>query len=454
MTRSSAPFLWGVATSAYQIEGSAGVDGRGESIWDRFCARDGAIADGTSGAVACDHYRRFREDVALLRWLGVNAYRFSIAWPRVIPDGRGAVNVRGLDFYDRLVDELCAAGIAPLATLYHWDLPQALEDAGGWPNRDTASAFVDYAERVALRLGDRVSHFVTHNEPWCAAMLGHARGEHAPGRRDGRAALAAAHHLLLAHGWAVASLRQHAPRALVGITLNLTPATPASAAAEDERAAAEFDGGFNRWFLDPLHGRGYPTDMLRAYARDGWLLAGEPPAFLRDGDLAAIASRTDFLGVNYYTRAIVGARGAAPPVGPVTDMGWEVFPSGMTDLLVRVHEAYAPGPILVTENGAAYADVPDGEGAVHDGERVEFLRAHVHALAAARARGAPVEGYFAWSLLDNFEWAEGHRKRFGLVWVDYATQRRIPKDSAAWYRALVTTHQLPPVGCEVQSTTE
>ncbi len=441
-------FLWGVATSAYQIEGAVDADGRGESIWDRFCARPGAIVDGSSGAGACDHYHRYREDVALMSWLGVGAYRFSIAWPRVMPDGRGAVNERGLDFYDRLVDELLAQSVAPVATLYHWDLPQRLEDAGGWPARGTAEAFVAYADAVSRRLGDRVGHWITHNEPWCASTLGYARGVHAPGRKDWPAALAAAHHLLLSHGWAVPVLRANAPRAKVGITLNLTPATPASDSAVDRAASREFDGGFNRWYLDPLHGRGYPPDMLEAHARAGHLPAQGDLAFCQAGDLAAIALPTDFLGVNYYTRAIVSAAHAegtpAPrPPGPVTDMGWEVYPEGLSPLLQRIHHEYQPSLIYVTENGAAYPTAPGADGRVRDAERVRYLRDHVNAIADARAAGVPVAGYFAWSLMDNFEWAEGYRKRFGLVWVDYATQQRTAKDSALWYRALARSGLVP-----------
>jgi beta-glucosidase len=449
-------FLWGVATSAYQIEGATRADGRGESIWDRFCARPGAIADGSSGADACAHYRLWRDDVALMGWLGVNAYRFSIAWPRVVPEGRGAVNGRGLDFYDRLVDELLAVGIEPVPTLYHWDLPQRLEDQGGWAARATAEAFVAYAEAVARRLGDRLRHVITHNEPWCVATLGYARGEHAPGRRHWPDALAAAHHLLLSHGWAVPALRQHAPAARVGITLNLTPATPASATPEDVDACREFDGGFNRWYLDPLHGRGYPEDVVDGHRRAGRLGAGEL-SFCRPGDLEAIAAPTDFLGVNYYTRAIVSAASAdggpsPPPQGPVTDMGWEVHPAGMAPLLLRLTREYRTPRLYITENGAAYATGPDASGRIRDAERVRYLHDHVVAVAEARAHGVPVAGYFAWSLLDNFEWAEGYRKRFGLVWVDYATQRRTPKDSAHWYRALAGSGRVPPPHQEGRET--
>jgi beta-glucosidase len=441
MTRFPSDFLWGIATSAYQIEGGAAADGRGESIWDRFCRRPGAIADASDGRVACDHYHLWRQDLELIAWLGVGAYRFSVAWPRVLPQGRGPVNERGLDFYERLVDGLLERGVAPVATLYHWDLPQALEDEGGWEVRSTAEAFVAYAEAVARRLGDRVGHYVTHNEPWCASTLGYARGEHAPGKKDPAAALAVAHHLLLSHGWAVPAVRAHAPAAQVGITLNLTPATPASDVDADREACREFDGDFNRWYLDPLHGRGYPPDMLALHRRAGrW--RSDASSFLRDADLDAIAVPTTFLGINYYTRAIVGAN-PPPPTGALTDSGWEVYPEGLAPLLSRVHAEYGPRRIYITENGAAYATSPDEHGRVRDSARVAFLRAHVRALADALAQGVPVAGYFAWSLLDNFEWAEGYRKRFGLFWVDYASQRRIAKDSAIWYRSLATSGVVP-----------
>ncbi len=436
-----ASFTWGTATSSYQIEGAVAVDGRGPSIWDTFCAVPGAIRDSSSGAVACDHHRRYPEDVAWMRALGVGAYRFSIAWPRVLPAGRGAVEPRGLDFYDRLVDALLAAGITPWATLYHWDLPQPLEDAGGWPVRGTAEAFVPYVDAVTGRLGDRVKRWITHNEPWCASTLGYLTGEHAPGRRDATAALAAAHHLLLSHGLAVPVIRANSAGAQVGITLNLTPATPASPSALDREAARRFDGSFNRWFLDPVFGRGYPADVVADHAAAGV----EALAAVRPGDLERIAVPTDFLGVNYYTRHL--ARGpeegneprAVPEPGPEarTDIGWEVHPDSLRSLLVRLSTEYPPTPLYLTENGAATHDAPGPDGRVRDERRVRYLAGHLEAVAAARAEGAPVEGYFAWSLLDNFEWAYGYSQRFGLVWVDYDSQVRIPKDSAWWYRDVI-----------------
>jgi len=435
-------FVWGVATSAAQIEGGVHADGRGESIWDRFAAAPGTIEDGSTPAVACDHYRRWREDVELLKWLGVDAYRLSIAWPRVMPV-EGEVNEAGLDFYDALVDALLAAGIRPFVTLYHWDLPQALQDRGGWASRATASAFVAYTEAVVARLGDRVRDWITHNEPWCIATLGHEEGKHAPGHADPAEALAAAHHVLLSHGWAVDAIRGGAPGAEVGIVLNLTPATPASGDPADHVAARRFDGFFNRWYLDPvLRGR-YPEDEIADRVRRGHL-PGKTLPFVRPHDMAAIAAPLDFLGVNYYSRIVVCRGDDGRPVGvrtvpkeALTDMGWEVHPQGLEDLLLRLHRDYGPIPLYVTENGAAYGDAPDAAGRIADARRVAYLRGHLAAAHRAIAAGVPLRGYFVWSLLDNFEWAHGYTKRFGLYWVDYETQRRLPKDSAYWYRDVV-----------------
>ncbi len=438
-----AGFTWGVATSAYQIEGAAREGGRGESIWDRFAAKAGAVADGSDGRVACDHYHRWREDVALLGALGIRAYRFSVAWPRVLPRGRGRANERGLDFYDALVDALLEAGVEPFALLHHWDLPQAMQDVGGWAARDTARAFAAYADAVARRLGDRVRRWATHNEPWCLAVLGHETGEHAPGHRDPAEALAVAHHLLLSHGWGAAALRAEARRPEVGIVLNLMPVHPASASEPDLEAARRLDGTANRWYLDALLRGAYPADVLSDHVREGHLRGPELPG-CRDGDLAAIAAPLDFLGVNYYTRAVArGSPEAAPGAGepapgpPRTEMGWEVYPAGLEETLVRVHREYAPARLYVTENGAAYADAADASGRVADVRRREFLRAHVAAAHRALERGVPLAGYYVWSLLDNFEWAHGYTKRFGIVRVDFATQRRIPKESALWYRGVI-----------------
>jgi beta-glucosidase len=444
-------FMWGAATSAYQIEGAVGADGRGESIWDRFCRTPGKILNGDHADVACDHYRRWPGDVALMRELGLRAYRFSIAWPRILPTGTTVVNARGLDFYDRLVDGLLACGIEPVATLYHWDLPQPLEDDGGWPARTTAEAFVRYADVVTRRLGDRVKRWITHNEPWCIAFLGYHEGVHAPGRREPAASLAASHHLLLSHGWSVPVIRANAPGAEVGITLNLVPAQPASPSAADYAAFRRFDASMNRWYLDPLHGRGYPADAIADH-----IAAGHIPAsgwdVVKDGDLAAIAVRCDFLGVNYYSRAVNRDDEANHPptveVAPPsehTDMGWEVYPDGLAEILTRVHLEYRPGTLYVTENGASYATAPDSDGRVRDVARTRYLHDHLDGARRAIAAGVPLAGYFAWSLMDNFEWAYGYRQRFGITWVDYETQRRTLKDSARWYRRVIEENALVPI---------
>lgn len=422
-------FVFGVATSAYQIEGATRADGRGPSIWDTFCQQPGRISDGSSGDLACDHYHRLDADLDLIKSLGVDAYRFSVAWPRVQPSGQGPANEQGLDFYERLVDGLLARGLAPYLTLYHWDLPQALQDAGGWANRDTAYRFAEYSRLVAERLGDRVKSYATLNEPWCSSILSYEIGEHAPGLRDRRLALAAAHHLLLGHGEAVAALRDAVPNADLGIVLNLNPAYPATNEARDVAAARLFDGTFNRWFLDPLLRGEYPADVWDAYGAD--------VPEVHAGDLARIAAPIDFLGVNYYSRGFISADGNAKPQDAAyTEMGWEVYPQGLTDLLVRLQRDYPIPPLFITENGAAYPDTLDGDH-VHDGERVRYFETHLDAVAHAARLGVPVHGYFAWSLMDNFEWAYGYSRRFGLVYVDYGNQRRVLKDSARWYRDLL-----------------
>jgi beta-glucosidase len=440
-------FVWGSATSSYQIEGGANEDGRGESIWDRYAKTRSNIKDASSGDVACDHYHRWREDIALMRKLGHAAYRFSIAWPRIVPAGRGAVNDRGLDFYSRLVDELLANDIAPYATLFHWDLPQVLEDQGGWPARATAEAFVEYVDVVSRRLGDRVKHWITHNEPWCSSLLSYQRGVHAPGRKDWRAGLAASHHILLSHGLAVPVVRQNSPGAEVGITLNLSPSIPASKSAEDHAAARFHDGYMNRWFLDPVFRASYPADMVSRYVELGHLPL-DWSSLVRPGDLAHIAAPTDFLGVNYYNRHVARSENLpedknAPrkvfvaPQREWTDIGWEIYPEGMFEVLMRVHLGYRPDRILVTENGVSYLDGPDAKKRVADARRTSFLRDHLLAAHRAIALGVPLDGYFAWSLMDNFEWDHGYTQRFGLCWVDYETQERIPKDSALWYKKVI-----------------
>ncbi len=445
-------FTLGVATSSHQIEGAIHEDGRGESIWERFANTPGKIADQSSGDIACDHYHRYREDVALMRELGVDSYRFSIAWSRVIPDGDGPVNEAGLAFYDRLVDTLLEAGIAPAVTLYHWDLPQALEDRGGWRVRSTVDAFARYTEVVARRLGDRVKRWITHNEIWCIATLGYEQGEHAPGARDPAAAIAVRHHLLLSHGLAVPIIRAHSPGAEVGITHNLQPVMPASPSVADYDLARRIDGAFNRWLMDPLYGRGYPEDIVRDHIASGHLPADGRQPWVLPGDLDIIATPIDFLGLNYYSRVVARDDRASEnlprqiPVAPpdrCTDMGWEVYPPGLLLLLRRVMQTWGPKKILITECGAAYADPPDASGRVADSRRLDFLRDHLAICLLARGEGIPVDGFYAWSLLDNFEWAFGYEKRFGIVWVDYATQARIIKDSGLWYGALTKTRALP-----------
>ncbi|MGH7434784.1 MAG: GH1 family beta-glucosidase [Polyangiaceae bacterium] len=440
-------FVWGSATSSYQIEGGATEDGRGESIWDRFCKTPSNIRDASNGDVACDHYHRWREDIALMKELGHRAYRFSVAWPRVLPAGRGLLEERGLDFYSRLVDGLLAAGITPYVTLYHWDLPQALQDHGGWASRYTAEAFAEYTDAVSRCLGDRVKHWITHNEPWCASMVAHEKGAHAPGLRDGAVALQASHHLLLSHGLAVRVLRANSRGCEVGITLNLSPAHAASQDPADVDAQRRYDGYINRWFLDPVYRGAYPADIVRDYTEAG-LWSRQDATLVRPGDLHTIAAPTDFLGINYYNRAVVRTDPDAgrdnlprceqvPQPGPHTDIGWEVYAEGMFETLMRVHREYRPAKIYITENGASYADRPDAHGRVEDAKRISFLRDHLKATHRAMREGVRVAGYFAWSLMDNFVWSHGYEERFGLTWVDYATQKRTPKASAHWYRGVI-----------------
>jgi beta-glucosidase len=430
-------FLWGAATSSYQIEGAADEDGKGESIWDRFCATAGKIVDGTSGAVACDHYHRYADDVGLMAELGLNAYRFSISWPRIVPEGTGQVNPRGLDFYERLVDELLAAGIRPFATLYHWDLPQALQEAGGWPARSTAEAFADYAEAVVTRLGDRVRDWATINEPFVVAHHGYLTGEHAPGSSSLAGCLAASHHVLLGHGLALARIRAIDPTLQAGIVLNFTPVTPvgSSPAALDRQQLV--DDIENRWYVEPITGNGYP-----AYATERLAWGQEE---IQPGDLELIAAPIDMLGVNFYTRKFVGALdGERSERGGETAMGWEIQPSALGSLLRSLHQRYGFERLYITENGAAMPDDDRVDGRIADADRIAYFGQHLAEVHEAIADGVPVAGYFAWSLLDNFEWAHGYGPRFGLVEVDRETQQRIPKQSGIWYAGLARTGVLPP----------
>lgn len=435
-------FLWGTATAAYQIEGAVREDGRGESIWDRFAHTQGHIADGATGDVACDHYHRYRDDVALMRELNLNAYRFSIAWPRILPEGTGAVNQAGLDFYSRLLDTLLEAGITPLVTLYHWDLPQVLQDRGGWANRATADAFADYVDVVTRALGDRVPMWITHNEPWCTAFLGYQMGIFAPGIKDMKTALQVSHHLLLSHGLAVPVIRANAPQAKVGIAPNYTPAypPPGSDKPEDVEAARIFDGHFNRWFFDPVAGRGYPADMWQVY---GALVPDVQP-----GDADIIAASLDFIGLNYYNPAWI----AADPAQSM-GLGWrsnpalertadrEVYPQGMYDMLMRVHQEYSFPELYITENGAAVHERVSDDGQVHDPQRARFLEAHFAQAERALEAGVPLRGFCVWSLYDNFEWASGYTLRYGITHVDFGTQQRTIKDSGRWYAEFIRRQQ-------------
>ena len=422
-------FLWGVATSAFQIEGAAHSDGRGDSIWDEFCRRPGAIKDGSNGDVACDHYHRMAEDIALVASLNVRAYRFSISWPRVQPLGSGAWNEAGFAFYDRLVDTLLEHGIEPHVTLYHWDLPQALQQAGGWMSRDTVDRFVEYACEVERRLGDRIASIATHNEPWVVSVLGHEAGIFAPGIKSQKVAMQVSHHLLLSHGLALRALRAQGARAPLGIVLNQSPIHAATDSPADLAKARLDDGLTIRWYMDALlHGM-YPDDVIAFLGAD----APVAPA----GEMLAIQQPLDFLGINYYTRNVSGTGAPRDQVAAgteVTDMGWEVLPAGLSELLQRLHADYDLPPVYIMENGAAYPDRVV-EGRVADPDRTRYLRSHIDAMADALDSGVEVAGYFVWSLLDNFEWADGYAKRFGIVYVDYPTQRRIPKDSALWYRS-------------------
>ena len=463
-------FLFGTKTSAYQVEGSVDAGGRGTSIWDTFSHTPGATRNGDTGDVTSDHVRHVEEDLDLIAALGAPAYCFSVAWPRVQPDGSGAVNQRGLDFYRRLVDGLRERAVTPVVTLYHWDLPQPLQDAGGWTVRDTAGRFADYAAAVGAALGDRVGLWVTHNEPWCASWLSYARGEHAPGLQDLGAAAAATHHLLLSHGLGVRALRAAVPGAQVGIDLNLETVRPASDHEEDLAAASRVDGHLNRLFLDPVLRGEYPEDVLAQHAADrpGFAVA-------RDGDLRVISEPLDFLGINYYAPKTVCAPSrmdaarcaglwvpqspAADPLGAAlravdvhrpgverTPMGWEVDPAGLTELLLRVHRDYGPRPLHILENGRAADDYVDPHGEVRDTARIEYLRGHLGAVLDAIDGGVDVRGYVVWSLLDNFEWAHGFGMRFGLTWVDYPSGARVPKASFAWYRDVVRAGALPGHG--------
>ncbi len=436
-------FAWGFAASAYQIEGGAAKDGRGPSIWDTFARQPGAVADGSTGDVACDHYHRYPADVRLLADLGARAYRFSVSWPRVLPVGTGDANAPGLDFYDRLVDALLGAGVRPAVNLFHWDLPQALQDRGGFANPEVVGWFADYAALVASRLGDRVQDWMTFNEPAVFAFLGHAEGIHAPGLHDWPTAIRVADNELRAHAAAARAIRALVPGARIGVAIDANQVAPATGSERDRVAADRWRSARDAWFLDPLFGRGYPAVGFDAHREAGHLdgvdLAEPPP-----GDL-------DYLGLNYYRRDSVSARSdrafdwevGALPGSEQTQMGWHVAADGLRDVLLWLHRTYAPPEIVVTESGAAYPDTVDRDGRVRDGSRLEYLARHVAAASEALRAGVPVTGYHVWSLLDNYEWSLGYSRRFGLVHVDFATQRRTLKDSARWYQQLVGRAEIP-----------
>ncbi len=433
-------FVWGVATSAFQIEGAASDDGKGESIWDRFCRVPGAIADASNGDVACDHYHRLEGDLDLIASLGVDAYRFSLSWPRVQPQGAGAWNEKGLAFYDRMIDGLLKRGVQPYLTLNHWDLPQALQEGGGWAARDTAHRFVDYARGIQARLGDRLAAVTTHNEPWVIAVLGHEHGTFAPGLKSRKTAVQVAHHLLVSHGLALQALRADGCRAKLGIVLNLAPSMPATDSPADAAQAIRDDARGRRWYTDPLFKGDYPHEVLAELGADAPVVEA--------GDMAHIAAPMDYLGVNYYSRHVASAGepfDAKARGLPVNDMGWEIYPQGLTDLLLRMHRDYNLPPVFITENGGAFKD-PFINGKVHDADRTEYLQTHIVAAAAALAQGVPMAGYMVWSLMDNFEWSSGYAKRFGIVHVDYATQQRTLKDSAYWYRDFLQRCRAASVG--------
>ncbi len=435
-------FTFGVATSSYQIEGAAFKDGRVPSHWDTFSHTPGKTHNGDTGDVACDHYHRYREDIELMAQIGVSSYRFSFAWPRIMTEAN-KVSQKGLDFYQRVLDSLLEHNIAPAATIYHWDLPQWLADRGGWVNRDTVGYFGDFAEVLFKTFGDRIHLWITHNEPWCSSFLSYGLGEHAPGHHDWREAVVAAHHILLSHGETVLRYRDMGMKGDIGITLNLTPVYAKTDREEDREAATRADGFSNRWFLDPILQGAYPDDMLelfRAYVKTD--------EFIRDGDLAAISRPLDFLGVNYYTRSVVFQQAHTgllnlgqdePPMHKATAMGWEVYPDALYSLLRRLHTQYPSLPLYITENGAAYPDAIAPDGMVHDTQRIGYLEQHLLAAQRFAAEGGLLKGYYLWSLLDNFEWGYGYSKRFGIVHVDFSTQKRLLKESAHWYRNVIAS---------------
>ena len=433
-------FKWGAATSSFQIEGSNEVDGKLESIWDRFVDNPKNIRNNDHAKIACDHYNRWESDFDLLENLGVNSYRFSVSWPRVVKDDLKTINLKGLDFYERMVDNLLSRNVDPFLTLNHWDIPQNFYEKGGWLNRDTSKYFLDYANIMSEKLGDRVKNWITHNEPWVIAYLGFNEGTHAPGHKSLFETLKVSHHLLLSHGQAVPIIRSNSKDSKVGITLNLTPAYPASPSKVDTKAANLFDQFFNTWYLNPLYGKNYPDEIIQSWKDEGKLESDLD--FIKEKDLGIISVKTDFLGINYYSRAINRCTSTSEeenlPVeivsGEKTKFEWEVFPDGLKDLLLRLKKDYNPPSLFITENGASYDYDVEADGAINDIKRIDYIRTHIEACKNAISKGVPLDGYYCWSLMDNFEWAEGYYHRFGLIHVDLKTQERIPKNSYKWYK--------------------
>jgi|TARA_B110000438_G_scaffold33744_1_gene33337 beta-glucosidase len=443
-------FKWGTATSSYQIEGAPNADGKGPSVWDTFSHVDGNIKNNDTGDTACDHYHLWPKDFKIIKDLGVNAYRLSLSWPRIFATGKEtSPNQKGLDFYSRLIDALLENRITPFITLNHWDIPQGLEDDGGWTDRSMVDAFVKYSFHVSKHLGDRVTNWITHNEPWCISYIGYIAGHKPPGlKNDWAKSLAAAHHLLLSHGLAIPEIRNNSKQSEVGITLNLNTAIPASESTYDKDACNFYDGQFNRLFLEPLYKQRYPDDVFEHLKTTG-RITDQNLEFIKDGDLNAIATKTDFLGVNYYSRAVIRNEEIDEDknlpkkvvMGPKTDFGWEIHPPGLYDLLVKLKTKYKVGNIYITENGCSYGDAPNSEKKINDQRRIDYHRSHLLEVKRAIVDGVQCKGYFAWSLLDNFEWAQGFTQRFGLVWVDFETLERIPKESFYWYKNYITNNK-------------
>ena len=435
-------FYWGTATASFQIEGASREDGKGESIWDRFCATPGKILTGETGDPACDSYHRYADDIALMKAMNNNAYRFSITWPRVVPDGDGAISQAGLAYYDRLVDGLLEAGIAPFATLYHWDLPQALQDKGGWASRATIDAYVRYCDVTVTKLGDRVKNWMTFNEPWCVSILSNLIGEHAPGLHDEKIALQVAHNVLVSHGLVVPVIRQRCPDGKVGIVLNFEPTYPNTDTEADAKAARLHHAKYNEWFLNPISGRGYP--------QDAWADYGANVPQVEPGDIEKMSPALDFLGVNFYTRRVVhnSAGGSGTRVlhqrdnDNVSGRDWEINPQALYDLLTWLHKDYGFKQVLVTENGISLKDEVEADGSIHDPARIDYIRQHLDVVLKLIKEGMPLGGYFVWSLMDNFEWAFGTASRFGLCWTDFETQKRTLKDSAHWYGRVARANAL------------